>query len=154
MKLTNVIEGGLTGISTLALLQEALHKIDSRSPRPLSANTRMIRKLQKANGHPKKGNKYYIRLAQELLTNAAYFGLAGLGKKKNAVLRGGLLGTAAGLGSALMQNQDDGADTDITNGISKRERLKKNILTVSLYTAGGLLAGTIVKKLNKKKKKK
>lgn len=155
MKLTNMLEGGLAGISTVSLLQEALHKIDGKAPRPLFHNARVIKKLKKANGKPRKRNKHYIQLAGELLANAAYFGLAGLGKKKNAVLRGGLLGTAAGLGSTLMQHDDEHNDVadSVRTGSQNQERIKKHLLTVSLYTAGGLLAGAMIKGIRKKKKK-
>jgi hypothetical protein len=151
MKLANAIEGGLTGATTLTLLQEALHKLDSGAPRPLLHRSGILKELRKSGtGKKKKDSKLYIRLAGELLSNAAYFGLTGLGKKKNAVLRGGLLGAAAGLGSVFLtdNHEDDGPDLP-----DQKESMKKKLLTVSLYTAGGLLAGLAVKKLNKKGKK-
>jgi hypothetical protein len=151
MKLANAIEGGLTGATTLTLLQEALHKLDSGAPRPLLHRSGILKELRKSGtGKKKKDSKLYIRLAGELLSNAAYFGLTGLGKKKNAVLRGGLLGAAAGLGSVFLtdNHEDDGPDLP-----GQKESMKKKLLTVSLYTAGGLLAGLAVKKLNKKGKK-
>ena len=147
MKLANAIEGGITGATTLSLLQEALHKIDSKAPRAKLLNSPGILKRLKKQSK-KKGvlsNKLYINLAGELLSNAAYFGLTALGKKKNAVLRGGLLGAAAGLGSAFLNDnneEDPAADT-----------LKNKILTLTLYTAGGMLAGAAIKKISKKRKK-
>jgi hypothetical protein len=160
MKLTNAIEGGLAGATTLTLLQEALHRIDHRSPRPLLHKSGIIKKLRKGSkGHD---SKLYIRLAGELLGNAALFGLTGLGKKKNAILRGGLLGATAGLGSAFLADerekekeilQPDGTTTIRKNGT------KDKIITVTLYTLGGILAGAAVQKINggrkgKKKRKK
>ena len=147
MKLANAIEGGITGATTLSLLQEALHKIDAKAPRTKLLNSPGILKRIKKQSK-KKGmlsNKLYINLAGELLSNAAYFGLTALGKKKNAVLRGGLLGAAAGLGSAFLNDnneEDPAADT-----------LKSKILTLTLYTAGGMLAGAAIKKIIKKRKK-
>lgn len=156
MNIAKAIEGGLTGASTLTLLQEALHKIDHRAPRPLLYKSGLIKKLKKSSGKKgAKANRLYIQLAGELLTNAAYFGLTGLGKKKNAVLRGGVLGAAAGLGSAFLSNNKEHDQKD-ENGVlvNQRNNVKDKLLTISLYTAGGLLAGLAIKKLNKKMKKK
>lgn len=147
MKLANAIEGGITGATTLGLLQEALHKIDPKAPRAKLLNSpgiiKRIRKQSKKKGGV--SNKLYINLAGELLSNAAYFGLSALGKKKNAVLRGGILGAAAGLASAFLNDTKDEPD---------QNDLRNKILTITLYTAGGMLAGAAIKKMNKKKKKK
>ena len=147
MKLANAIEGGLTGATTLTLLQEALHKMDPKAPSTKLLNKpgiiKRLKKQSKKKG--KSSNKLYINLAGELLSNAAFFGLTALGKKKNAVLRGGLLGAAAGLGAAFLNNDDE--------NISHHDDIKKKLMTISLYTAGGLLAGTAIKKLNKARKK-
>jgi hypothetical protein len=154
MKLASAIEGGVTGATTLSLLQEALHKIDAKAPRPLLHKSGILKQLKKHSG---KGNnhKLYIKLAGELLGNAAFFGMAGLGKRKNAVLTGGLLGAAAGLGTAFLQDDEEGKDgfEGIQNGFTRAE-LEKKMLTVALYTAGGLLSGFAIKKLKKKSLKK
>ena len=146
MKLANAIEGGITGATTLGLIQEALHKIDPKAPRAKLLNSPGIIKRIKKQTKKKGGvpGKLYINLAGELLSNAAYFGLTALGKKKNAVLRGGILGAAAGLGSVFL-NEDKSED--------KQTDIKNKILTITLYTAGGMLAGAAIKKMNKKNKK-
>jgi len=147
MKLANAIEGGITGATTLTLLQQALHKMDPKAPRAkLITSPEIIKRIKKQS--KKKGRlstKLYINLAGDLLSNAAYFGLTALGKKKNAVLRGGVLGAAAGLGSAFL-NESESDDPGVNN-------LRKKIFTIALYTAGGMLAGAAIKKLNKRKKK-
>jgi hypothetical protein len=163
MKLANAIEGGLTGAGTLSLLQSALHKIDHTSPRPLLHQSGLLKKLKKNTGKPgMKSTKLYIQLASELVSNAAVFGLSGLGKKKNAVLRGGLLGAAAGVGAAFLRKEEDNQkESDFAaNGdgvITARpvvSDVKKKSITVALYTAGGLLAGLALKNFNGKKAKK
>ncbi len=168
MNIATAIEGGLTGATTLSLLQEALHKINTGTPRPLLHKSGLIKQLKKNEGkNNSKTTELYIKLAGELLANAAFFGLSGLGKKKNAVLRGVLLGAAAGLGSAFLTGDDKEEKGKEVNSLKdmnghinrhqgERDDMKKKILTVGLYTAGGLLAGMAIKKLdnNKKKKKK
>lgn len=156
MKLASAIEGGLAGASTLTLLQEALHRMDRKSPRPFLHRSGIIKDFKKAGKKGKGSSKLYIRLVGELLANAAAFGLTSLGKKKNAVLRGGLLGAGAGLGAAFIDNVDD---KQRLNGrqMTKEERyqeIKDKVITMALYTAGGLLAGYAIKKLNGKKKRK
>jgi hypothetical protein len=81
------------------------------------------------------------------LGSAAFYGLTGLGKKKNAVLRGGLLGAAAGLGAAFMSDKNEN-EFDELHGASHKsstDDAKEKALTVALYTAGGLLAGGAIK---------
>lgn len=156
MTIANAIEGGLAGATTLTLLEEALHKIDPKAPRTSLNKTGIIKKLKK--GSRKKGvkaTKLYIALAVELLTSASYFGLTALGKKKNAVLRGSLLGAAAGLGTAFLTSDDDKEDpTKDKDSFSKSSDAQKKMLTIALYTAGGMLAGLAIKRINTKKSKK
>jgi len=152
MNIASVLEGGLTGASTLSLIQETLHKIDPKAPRAFLHKSGVIKKLKKQAG--KKGghsNKLYIKLAGELLGSATYFGLSGLGKKKHAVLRGALLGATAGLGAAFLNEDEATADAAAQNGkhLSHEEDIKKKIMTVALYTAGGMLAGMTVKRIKK-----
>ena len=163
MKLANAIEGGLTGAGTLSLLQEALHKVDHSSPRPLLHQAGLIKKLKKNSGKPgMKSTKLYIQLASELVSNAALFGLSGLGKKKNAVLRGALLGAAAGVGSAFLHKEKDKQKAGdlsangegVLTATPAVSDVKKKAMTVALYTAGGLLAGLAIKNFSGKKAKK
>jgi hypothetical protein len=156
MKLAHAIEGGLAGASTLTLLQQTLHKKRStQAPVPLHKSG-LIKEFRKA-GKKKKGSpQLYIKLAGELLANAAAFGLTAIGKKKNAVLRGALLGAGAGLGVAFLQ---DATDSKEDNGTlqaheSTTKSLYDQLFTIGLYTAGGALAGYALKKWSGKKKKK
>ena len=151
MKLASAIEGGLTGATTLTLLQEAIGKIDPAKPgMKFLQKPGILKKLKKKSKNGGDSTKLYIQLAGELLSSAAYYGLSAVGKKKNAVLRGGLLGAAAGLGSVLFNNMEQ----DEFNDEEKENELTKNLLTVGLYTAGGLLAGLATKNLRTGKKKK
>jgi hypothetical protein len=150
MKLANAIEGGITGATTLTLLQEAITKIDPAKPgMKFLQKPGIIKKLRKKSKNGEDQTKLYIDLAGELLSSAAYYGLTAIGKKKNAVLRGGLLGVAAGLGSILFNHAEKDEFTD--NG---ENEWKQQAITVALYTAGGVLAGMATKNLTKGRKKK
>jgi hypothetical protein len=154
MKLASAIEGGITGATTLTLLQEALHKMDAKAPQDFLHKSGILKKLKKHTGKLNNKNKFYIDLAGELLKNASYFGLAGLGKRKNAVLTGGLLGAAAGLGMAFLNEDEDEKNEGLNNATDAHATLNKKLLTIILYTTGGLLAGTAFKRINKKTLKK
>jgi hypothetical protein len=148
MTIINALEGGLAGATTLSLLHKAIDKIDSKAQTRLLHKSDLLKKIKRQSN--KKGSipvKLYIRLASELLASAGYFGLSALGKKKNAVLRGALLGAAAGFGVAFLNNQDN------TQNQENRNKTRDQILTIALYTAGGLVAGAAIKRLNKRKKK-
>lgn len=144
MNLAKAIEGGVVGASTLTLLQEAIHKFDRNgTPGNLVLKPGILRKIKKYEKKGKPTGKLYIDLAGQLLAAVSYFGLSGLGKKRNAVLRGGLLGLGAGVVTAFLSNQGDE---------SEQMDVKKFAITVSSYAGAGMLAGAAVKKLQSKKK--
>lgn len=148
MNLASAIEGGITGASTLTLLQEAIGKIDTkRPPSGLLRKPGLLRKIKKASKKGKYPAELYIRLATDLLSSAAYYGITAVGKKNNAMLRGGLLGAAAGIGSAFFNYDSD-------KPAMTRDDMLKAALEIALYTSGGLLAGAAVQNMGKLKKKK
>lgn len=168
MKYANAIEGGIAGVTTLTLLEKALQNIDTRKPKmKLLGKPGIIKRLKKKS-KKNGGNELYIELAKELLAAGAYYGLIKLGKKKNALLRGGLLGAATGAGVALLDDKkhkkgdrrrDKAAHNtqpfeDNNELLTFWKENREKILTVGLYTAGGVLAGAAIKKLRKNKKKK
>ena len=146
--MTHALEGGIAGATALNLLHEAIDKIDPKAPRTRLLNKAgTLKKIKKySNKKGAKPLKFYLQLATEFLLSMGYFGLSGLGKKKNAVLIGGLLGAAAGFGVAFLNQPEDSDETN-------KNEIWNKILTMSLYTAGGLVAGGVIKKFKKKKKK-
>jgi hypothetical protein len=99
MKLASAIEGGLAGATTISLIGEALRKIDGKAPGVNGIKSKKLKKRFKKAGSKKnlaKSTEQYIHLAADLLGAASVLGFTSLGKKKNAVLRGALLGAAAG----------------------------------------------------------
>ncbi len=161
MKIADVLESGIAGATTFSLLQEALQNSKDKNGAPLLHKSGTLRKLRKGNKHGHQDKELYVKLAGELMGHAALFGLAGLGKKKNAVLRGGLLGAAAGLGVAFLEDETD--EQKNSTGIDANGRFTGNavddattdkIITVILYSLGGVLAGMAVKALKSKKVKK
>jgi hypothetical protein len=148
MNAEKILEGGLTGAATLTLLSKTLSKIDSKSTGierfGKKGIVRQIKKKVQKKGF--KAVKAYIQLASELLGMAGALGLAGINKKKNMVLKGGLLGGLAGIAVAFLQNDE--------NNTEEKDQLKNKLVTVSLYIIAGLIAGQAARSLIKKKKKK
>jgi hypothetical protein len=72
-----------------------------------------------------------------------YFGITGLSRKKNAILRGALLGALTGVGVTFLNDKND----------SEVGKKSNEIITILLYTLGSLIAGAAIKKINKKGKK-
>ena len=149
MKLAHALEGGIAGATTLGLLEKALQDNTTKAPDlKLLAKPGIIKKLQKKA--KKKGNtKVFIQLAKELLAAGAYYGVARLGKRKNIMTRGGLLGALTGICMAYLAVKDK-PDEDS----SQEEKLKEQLITIALYTMGGLLAAAAIKKIKGKNKKK
>jgi hypothetical protein len=161
MKLSSAIEGGLAGATTLSLLGETLRNIDGQSN---GINSKKIKKRFKKAGSkrkPLKATEQYIRLAGDLLGAASLLGFTSLGKKKNAVLRGALLGAAAGLGAVWLNDKNHDGHNHKTNGhegfhatMDAKDTTLQKAMEVGLFTLGGMLAGKMLKGSAKKKKKK
>lgn len=161
-KLANALEGGLAGVTTISLLTDTLRRINGNSSNfHVFEGKRLKKRFKKVKSKkPLKATKQFIELAGDLLGSTAFLGLSSLGKKKNAMLRGGLLGTAAGLGSVLL-NGHDHEEKRKYNGhegfhptVRQQDQLVSKILEVSLYAIGGLIAGKVIEGNGKKKKRK
>lgn len=150
MNMSKAVEGGLAGATVISLLTETLKGV-KKNGRDLGSKG--FRKSLK-NMHSKKSlrSNELIQLAGQLLDSTAYLGLTSFGKRKNSVLRGAILGTAAGLGTVLLNNH--GYNDDVYTA-EDEENPNKKLLTqamqVGLYTLGGLIAGKVIQKKKKKK---
>ena len=148
MKAASILKNGLTGAATLTLLRETLDKADPDNTNVYPLHKKgVFRELKKAS--QKKGMgavKGYVNLAARLLGMVGYMGVTALGKKKNTLLRGSILGALAGAAAILMSSNDDPA-------VSSQELWRKRITTMVLYILGGLVAGGAIKLINSGKKK-
>lgn len=160
MKLASVIEGGLAGATTVSLLSEALRKINGHSSKPALFNGAHLKKrFKKAKSKkPMKATKQFIGLAGDLLGSTAFLGFKPLTKKKNAALRGALLGAAAGLGSVLLNDQEKNKGKfdksgDYSFEATEKDTLLTKALEVGLFTVGGMIASKMIQRSTKKKKK-
>jgi hypothetical protein len=86
---------------------------------------------------PSRAQLQGAALAGDLVSNAAYYSLVGLGGADGAVARGGLLGVVAGLGAVFLPGP-----LGLGTGPSRRTP-QTAAMTVAWYTLGGLVAGAV-----------
>ena len=148
MKAASILKNGLTGAATLTLLRETLDKADAGNSNVYPLHKKgVFRELKKVSHKKGLGAvKGYVNLAARLLGAVGYMGVTAPGRKKNTLLRGGILGALAGTAAILMSDGDDPT-------VSSRELRRKRVTTMALYILGGLVAGGAIKLINNGKKK-
>src|SRR5215469_6645653 len=104
MKISAAAAGGLAGTITVASLHEALRRITPNAPRMDLLDMELIRKgLKNMNKEvPSEAELQRWAVGSELFCDTAYYGLAGIGGKKSALLRGALLGLVAGITAVVL----------------------------------------------------
>ena len=94
---------------------------------------------------PPSGNALFTAtLAADLLSNAAYYSLIGLAKKKHLLVMGAATGLTAGIGALALTKPMGLSDAPVT----RTEKTK--LLTAAWYTFGGLVASSVILALRKK----
>jgi hypothetical protein len=147
-KISSALGGGLVGACILTLLHEGIKKLDHDTSSSEALGMNALSKILKGfkDAAPAKQQELFdLTPAGEILTNAIYFSIAGVGSKKNIVLRSALLGLTAGLGALVLPHYL-GVDED---GRSNKQK----ILTVSRYLLGSLLTGAAIHSIEKTVKK-
>lgn len=146
MKLTSAIGGGVAGAVALTLIHETLRRLISTAPRmDLMGMEALEKSLEKVDAEvPPQDDLFKMTMAGDILSNSAYYSLAGIGKKGDAILRGALLGCVAGIGAVFLPKPMG------LHPAPSGRTLRTKLLTIALYTSGGLVAGTIGKLLEDK----
>lgn len=140
MKLIPSLISGFAGAGALTLLHQWVKKRASAPPRMDKLGMQALEHAFSATDMelPSRDELYDYTLAGDLTANAAYYALVGT-KPGSSILAGSVLGIMAGtaavaLPGKLKLNQQYSSATPQTKA-----------LTVALYTAGGLVAGTVYK---------
>ncbi|MBD5655595.1 MAG: hypothetical protein IAI50_10530 [Candidatus Eremiobacteraeota bacterium] len=127
---------GAVGAVTTNLLHEIVRRSVPDAPRVDLLGMQALSKLVATQTEPPKGrNLYFLTLAGDLLSNAVYFSLIGIGPRAHAVKLGMFVGTLAGIGAVVLPGPLGLSETP-----TSRTR-KTEMLTVALYAAGGLATG-------------
>ncbi len=136
MKLFSAIVGGVAGALALTLIHETTRRITDKAPRmDLLGIEALENTLEKADvAKPDHQTMFNITMAGDIISNAAYYSLIGIGAKKWVLARGGILGLAAGLGAVYLPKHL-GLHQEPSN-----RTCETKIMTTALYLSGGLIA--------------
>lgn len=142
--------GGLIGACAITLIHESVKKIVPQAPRMdllgMEALGRAFTGSGKLPPSPKK--LYRMALVGDLVSNALYYSVAGIGSQKYVWARGAALGIAAGLGALLVPQR-----MGLAFSPSHRTKASQS-MTLGLYVVGGIVAAAAMTWLNKAFKEK
>lgn len=147
MKTLNSTIGGFAGAAALNIVHQTVKHFLNSAPRIDLVGEQALNKTLKLSGaKPLKGDTLFAStLAADLVSNAAYYSLIGIGSRKNLITKGAALGLAAGIGALGLTRQLGLNDHPITKNAETK------LLTVGYYLIGGLVAAFTIKALSKKK---
>lgn len=136
MKLLSAIAGGVAGATVLTLLHETVRRVNKDAPRmDLLGMEAVSKSLQSVNiAVPEEDDLFKITMAGDMISNSLYYSLAAIGDEKKVILRGALLGLAAGFGAVYLPKP-----LGLNESTATRTSQTK-LMTVGLYLAGGLAA--------------
>jgi len=139
--------GGLAGACALTLLNESVKRLDKDAPRMDLLGMNAVARLMKGNNilSQTTSRLFPVALAGDLVTNSLYYSMADAENKKSTLIRGSLLGLAAGMGAVVLP-KSLGLNDEATT-----RTLKTKVLTVTWYVIGGLVAAAVINLLDKKK---
>ncbi|MDB5197929.1 MAG: hypothetical protein JWP88_2300 [Flaviaesturariibacter sp.] len=147
METKDALLGGLAGATVLTLVHEGTRHLVPNAPRMDLLGMQGITKLLKGIGKnpPEHDTLYGITMAGDVVSNALYYSIAGSSTHKNVVYKSVALGFAAGIGALVLPKP-----LGLSEAPNKRTTTTA-VLTVALYTFGGLASGIAMKLLQKRK---
>jgi hypothetical protein len=145
MKDIKAFLGGIAGAAVLNILHESIRRIDHFAPRVELVGEEALTRLTKAAGAtPLTGNaRYGATLAGDLLSNALYYALIGLGPNKYLLHRGAAYGLAAGVGALTLTKPLGLSDAPV------KRTPRTQVMTVGYYLIGGLVTAGVIGALKK-----
>lgn len=145
MRIIQNFFAGFAGAAALNILHQTLAHFDKDAPRVDLIGEEAVRKtLNKTNiPVPERTTLTGLTLAGDLIANTGYYATIGAGNHKNIFMRGAGIGLLAGIG-ALKLPAPMGLDDAPVN-----HSTKSKILTVALYTLGGIVTAVTLKAIRK-----
>ena len=145
MKITTALGGGFAAAIALNIIHQTLKAKDPDAPHMDELGMEALAKgFNYANHHaPEEKKLFLLTLAADILSNGAYYSVAGIGSKKFVWLRGTLLGLAAGVGGVLLPKPMGLNEKKSTRTTKTKE------LTIALYLFAGIAAAGIMHMLEK-----
>lgn len=144
------LEGGLAGAAAITLIHETMKKVVPNAPRmDLLGMNALSKGLRYINAKtPGERELYRWTLAGDIISNSLYYSVAGATTKAHPLVRGALLGLAAGAGAILMPKP-----MGLNENYSSRTK-QTSLMTIGLYVAGGLVAAAVMSALEKRQRRK
>ena len=138
----HAVTSGLLGATALTAVHETLRRLIDAPPRMDIVGMRGLKRLYRMSGHrPPAGNQlYWMTLAGDIVSNAAYYAAVNAGSRRAAWNRATVLGLAAGIGAVTLP-QRLGLGTPPNN-----HRLRTRVLTVAYYLTGALVAAAAARR--------
>jgi hypothetical protein len=146
MSMLSCFAGGLVGSTVLTLTHQVGRNVFSDAPRMDEVGMRALaRGLQALGARPPARDRLYRwTLASDLVANAAYYGLAGIGPARGIWRRAAVLGTAAGAGALVLPRRMGLGDPPAS------ESRRNQFLTVAYYTVGALAAAAALAAMSRR----
>ena len=135
MPVWNGLLAGAAGAIALNAAHQMTRHVTSAAPRMDIVGVRALARAAQIAGQRPLEHLRSATLAGDLIANTMYYGLVAAGSADGAVLAGGSLGAAAGIGGVLLTPQLGLGDGEV------RRTRQTQVLTVGLYLFGGLIAG-------------
>jgi hypothetical protein len=144
MSVLKAIVSGLVGAATVTLINETARRFIKDAPRlDVLGKRAFAYPLMSAGKEPPPNSElYWYTLGGDIVANSLYYSLVGVGGASSAMLIGGILGTAAGVGTVAL-SEPLGLGDEPVNRTTETE-----IMTVAWYLAGGLAAGAAYQMLS------
>jgi hypothetical protein len=143
MAVLESLSSGLAGALALTTVHEIARRNLDDAPRMDLLGQRGISRISEMafDSQPSDEDLQEMSLVGDIAANSTYYSLVGAGPPTGAVVRGGLLGLAAGIGAVTLPGPL-GLGSDPSNHSNATR-----VMTVAWYTLGGLVAGSVYKML-------
>jgi hypothetical protein len=129
-KIISSIIGGLAGAVALNIIHQTVGYFDHDAPRvDLIGEEALTKTMEAVDLTPPTGNALFAAtITADVISNALYYSAIGFGDKKYLVLRGGIVGVAAGVGALTLTEPMGLSDAPVTRTD------KTKVITVAWYT--------------------
>jgi hypothetical protein len=136
MSVLPAVASGFVGACALTMIHESARRAVPHAPRMDVLGMRAIAGSLRAAGQepPPDDELHALALAGDIVSNSLYYSLVGVGRPEAALLRGTILGLAAGAGAVFLPEP-----LGLGNAPSARTT-KTKVMTVGWYLAGGIAA--------------
>ena len=143
MNLIQSLTAGACGAVLLNAVHEGMRQIVPEAPRVDLIGRQLVAQtfLALDEPPPPDSEEYALAMGGDLVSNALYYSLIGVGARRWAPWRGLLLGAIGGWGAVKAPDY-----LDLPQEAVQRHPATK-LMTVAWYTLGGLAAGVVARRL-------